>query len=95
MKTLIINIKELLQVRDSSILKVSGAEMAVLPTIKNAYLLIENDCIADFGSMDDLQEDINPEKCIDADLANSVATFENSKNKKYQFSCNSSYIFRL
>ena len=24
------------------------------------------------------------EKCIDADLANSVATFENSKNKKYQ-----------
>jgi imidazolonepropionase len=67
MKTLIINIKELLQVRDSSILKVSGAEMAELPTIKNAFLLIENDLIADFGSMDDLQEDINPEKCIDVD----------------------------
>jgi imidazolonepropionase len=67
MKTLIINIKELLQVRDASILKVSGAEMAVLPTIKNAYLVIENDLIADFGSMDDLPEDINPEKCIDAD----------------------------
>jgi imidazolonepropionase len=67
MKTLIINIKELLQVRDSSVLKVSGAEMAVLPTIKNAFLLIQNDLIADFGSMDDLQEDINPEKCIDAD----------------------------
>jgi imidazolonepropionase len=41
--------------------------MAVLPTIKNAYLVIENDLIADFGSMDDLPEDINPEKCIDAD----------------------------
>ncbi|MBX9807685.1 MAG: imidazolonepropionase, partial [Flavobacteriaceae bacterium] len=67
MKTLIINIKELLQVRDASILKVSGAEMAVLPTIKNAYLVIENDLIADFGSMQDLPEDINPEKCIDAD----------------------------
>jgi imidazolonepropionase len=67
MKTLIINIKELLQVRDNSILKVSGAEMAVLPTIKNAYLVIENDLIADFGSMQDLPEDINPEKCIDAD----------------------------
>ncbi len=67
MKTLIINIKELLQVRDASVLKVSGAEMAVLPTIKNAYLVIENDLIADFGAMEDLPEDLNPEKCIDAD----------------------------
>ncbi len=67
MKTLLINIKELLQVRDASILKVAGAAMAELPTIKNAFLLIENDLIADFGSMDDLQQDINPEKCIDVD----------------------------
>jgi len=67
MKTLIINIKELLQVRDSSVLKVSGAEMAVLPTIKNAYLFIQDGHIADFGSMEDLPEDLNPEKCIDAD----------------------------
>ena len=67
MKTLIINIKELLQVRDASMLKVAGAAMAELPTIKNAFLLIENDLIADFGSMEDLQEDINPEKCIDVD----------------------------
>jgi imidazolonepropionase len=67
MKTLIINIQELLQVRDSSILKVSGDEMAVLPSIKNAYLVIENDLIADFGSMEDLPEDLNPEKCIDVD----------------------------
>lgn len=67
MKTLIINIKELLQVRDSSVLKVCGDEMAVLPTIKNAYLVIENNLIADFGSMEDLPEDLNPEKCIDAD----------------------------
>ncbi|MDD2675101.1 MAG: imidazolonepropionase [Flavobacterium sp.] len=66
MTTLIINIKELLQVRDSSILKVSGAEMAVLPTIKNAYLVLKNGLISDFGSMEDLPN-INPEKCIDAD----------------------------
>jgi len=66
MTTLIINIKELLQVRDSSILKVSGAEMAILPTIKSAYLVIQNGLISDFGSMNDLP-DINPEKCIDAD----------------------------
>lgn len=66
MTTLIINIKELLQVRDSSILKVSGAEMAVLPSIKNAYLVLKNGLISDFGSMEDLPN-INPEKCIDAD----------------------------
>ena len=66
MTTLIINIKELLQVRDSSILKVSGAEMAVLPTIKNAYLVIQDGLFSDFGSMEDLPN-INPEKCIDAD----------------------------
>ena len=52
MKTLITNIQELLQIRDTSIKKVSGAEMAVLPSIKNAYLLLEEDCIADFGSME-------------------------------------------
>ena len=53
MTTLIINIKELLQVRDQTISKVSGAEMANLPTIKNAFLFIENNLIANFGSMDD------------------------------------------
>ncbi|TDD76882.1 imidazolonepropionase [Flavobacterium caseinilyticum] len=66
MTTLIINIKELLQVRDSTILKVSGAEMAILPSIKNAFLVIKDNVIADFGSMEDLPN-INPEKCIDAD----------------------------
>ena len=52
MTTLITNIKELLQVRETSISKVSGAEMAVLPTIKNAFLVIEDNLIADFGSME-------------------------------------------
>ena len=49
---MLINIKELIQVRETGILKVSGAEMAVLPTIKNAYLLFENDIISDYGSME-------------------------------------------
>ena len=51
MKILIINIKELIQVRENGILKVSGAEMKELPTIKNAYLLIENNIISDYGEM--------------------------------------------
>lgn len=65
MTTLIINIKELLQVRETSVSKVSGAEMAILPTIKNAYLLIQDDLIAGFGSMDDLPK-IKTDEVIDA-----------------------------
>lgn len=65
MKTLITNIKELIQVREPSIKKVSGAEMAILPTIENAYLLIEDNLIADFGKMENLPE-ISVEKTIDA-----------------------------
>jgi len=51
MKIVIINIKELFQVRENGILKVSGAAMNQLPSIKNAYLVIENDSIVDFGEM--------------------------------------------
>ncbi|OXB02409.1 imidazolonepropionase [Flavobacterium pectinovorum] len=65
MITLIKNIKELLQVRETSVSKVSGAEMAVLPTIKNAFLVIENNLIADFGLMENLPE-INADEVIDA-----------------------------
>jgi imidazolonepropionase len=65
MTTLIVNIKELLQIRESSVLKVSGADMAVLPTLKNAYLLIQDDQIADFGSMDNLPK-ITVDTIVDA-----------------------------
>jgi imidazolonepropionase len=65
MQTLIINIKELLQVRKNHVDKVSGAEMAILPTIKNAFLLIENDLIKDFGPMSDCPV-ITSQKIIDA-----------------------------
>jgi len=65
MQTLIINIKELLQVRETPLDKVSGSEMAVLPTIKNAYLLIENDLIAAFGPMENCPK-IYADKTIDA-----------------------------
>lgn len=52
MKILITNIKELLQVREDGIEKVSGKDMAVLPSLQNAYLLIENNIIADYGTME-------------------------------------------
>lgn len=51
-----INIKQLLQVETNSLkLKVSGEEMKTLPLINNAYLIIENDVIVDFGEMSNFQ----------------------------------------
>lgn len=51
MRTIFINIKELLQVRETSIKKVSGKEMSILPKIDNAFLIINDDRIEDFGEM--------------------------------------------
>ena len=52
MAMLIINCKEILQIRDSGITKVSGKEMAHLPLLQNAWLLIEDNLIAGYGTMD-------------------------------------------
>ena len=54
MTTLFINIKELIQVRDKSVEKVSGKDMSILPTIKNAFLMIEDEIIINFGPMEKL-----------------------------------------
>ena len=48
---LLINIKNLLQVRELETSYVSGKEMSVIPFIKSAYLLIDNGKINDFGEM--------------------------------------------
>jgi len=65
MTTLITNIKELLQVRDISTTRVSGKDMKHLPTIKNAFIIIENGVIANFGEMKDLPN-IKADNVIDA-----------------------------
>ena len=65
MKISIINIKQLIQVRESSVLKVSGDEMSYLPIIENAFLLIENDIIIAFGRMEDYVSSYS-DKVIDA-----------------------------
>lgn len=50
----IINIKELVQVREPGSSIVSGDEMAVLPAISGAYLAIHNGIITGFGPMAEL-----------------------------------------
>ncbi len=51
MTTLFKNIKELIQVRTEPVAFLSGKDMAILPTIKNAFLVVENGLIANFGEM--------------------------------------------
>ena len=54
MNTLFIHIKELLQTRPKSEVKVMGDSMKELPHIKNAFLRIQGDTILDFGAMADV-----------------------------------------
>lgn len=61
---LIKNIKQLVQVRESGTESVKGAEMASLPSIHNAWVLVKHGIIQDYGSMDQCPED--PNEVIDA-----------------------------
>lgn len=53
MSHLYTNIKELIGITEKSILR--GSEMKTLKTIENAYLVVENGKILDFGKMEDVQ----------------------------------------
>lgn len=55
MRTLIFNIKKLVQVEDEPRMLVAGKDMATVNSIDNAYLLIKGNVIEDFGSMDKLE----------------------------------------
>lgn len=51
---LIINIKGLVGVHPKETLSLSGSQMGNLPVLENAWLLLEDGLIKDFGSMDNL-----------------------------------------
>jgi len=57
MATLFKNIKELIQVRNEPIAFVAGEDMRILPTLKNAYLVVKNGLIHDYGTMEDCPRD--------------------------------------
>jgi imidazolonepropionase len=67
MSILITNIKKLYQVRyeHENYGTVAGSEMAILPHLDNAWLLLEGERIAGFGPMDNLPE-IRTDETIDA-----------------------------
>lgn len=66
MSLIIYNIGMLVQVRDEPVAFVAGGEMARLPVVENAWLLIENDIIAGYGSMDKMPSFSNAINKIDA-----------------------------
>ena len=66
MKLLITNIRELYQVEEAPRSMVCGSDMAFLPSIKDAYLLMEDERISAFGEMLSLSPNLVADKIIDA-----------------------------
>lgn len=58
-KILIKNIKELVQVSNDPVEKRAGEEMSHLETVRDAYLLIVDGYIEDFGRMADLDDEVS------------------------------------
>ncbi|MBN2237598.1 MAG: imidazolonepropionase [Bacteroidales bacterium] len=56
MELFIHHIKELVLTETKAKTFYAGKEMAILPTIKNAWIYIENELISDFGSMQNIPE---------------------------------------
>ncbi|WP_347838475.1 imidazolonepropionase [uncultured Draconibacterium sp.] len=63
MKLLLENIKELVQVEEHPVLFKAGKDMAKVDTIKNAFVIIRDELIEDFGPMEQLKD-----KYFDDDL---------------------------
>ena len=63
---LITHIKGLVQVRDYSLRKVAGKEMANLPILEDAFLIISQGLIHSFGLMKELPSSVNAHTIIDA-----------------------------
>lgn len=56
MKILLENIKELVQVIDEPLLFRAGKEMSRLKTLKNAFLIIRDELIEEYGTMEELKD---------------------------------------
>ena len=56
MRTLICNIKKLLLASYTPKKRVQGTEMSSLPVIDNAYVIIKDEKIFDFGPMSEVPE---------------------------------------
>jgi len=85
MKILITNIKELIQADQDQREKVSGAAMSQLPTLKDAFLFIDNGLIAGFGSM----QEFTGSKIYNAALQQEVRTLDAKGKMVFPSFCDS------
>ena len=67
MRLLLTNISQLVQVQKEGILSesIKGKDMKELPILENAWLLIDNELIHDFGEMNSLNANLNYDQEID------------------------------
>lgn len=61
------NIKKLIQTEEHNKKFVAGKEMAQLPSVDDAFLIVENGFIKSFGQMKDLNTNIIPQSAIEID----------------------------
>ncbi len=66
MALLITNIKKLVQTEEAPRIWVAGSEMAKLPCIDDAFLLVENGLISNFGPMTNVPKNIEQTELVDA-----------------------------
>ena len=67
MKTLIVNIGLLAGIVPEGVLRKEGGEMAETGTLENAWLLVEDGRIADFGEMGKMPDQVGHDEVIDAE----------------------------
>ncbi len=71
MKLLLENIRELVQVEDQPVAFRQGKEMAKVNTIKNAFLIISDEVIQEFGPMESLKDTYRDDDLlVEIDCAN-------------------------
>lgn len=72
MITLFRNIKQLLVVENNELEKKNGSEMDALNSIEDAYLLVHNDLIEDFGSMKELPDISSFDSIVEVDVSGRI-----------------------
>lgn len=73
MRILLENIRELVQVEERGIPMRAGAQMAKLPVLKNAYLVMRDGIIEGFGEMDELKkETLDNDVLVELDCTNRI-----------------------
>jgi len=87
-----INIKELVQVRDENPSILKGKEMDVLPTLQNAFLIVEKGLIKEYGNMDTFDNSSNYDEIVDVTGKMIIPSFCDShthivyaKNREQEF----------